>query len=201
MKHICYILLLLSVISCCRNDTELRLQKFSSVDWGDNCITGEDCFYLDADSALFSITMSYSYKNGNKQLVSTMDYNSMLYGSELYCFKSEKDNSYVVLWKMEHEFFPSFKVYYLKAGKLMEIGDWGIYTPCKDCDTFEYSVDDIRIQEKEGRIEFTFLKDMQYIDYRKQLFAGDWTSFKSGALTLFFNPKNGVLHPQKVKAS
>ena len=44
------------------------------------------------------------------------------YSLMLYNFKSEKDDSYVVLWKIELEHLPAFNAYYIKDGILMKIG-------------------------------------------------------------------------------
>ena len=50
-------------------------------------------------------------------------FSQMLYGSTLNSFKFQKDNSYIILWKIEMEFVPLFYAYYIEDGKLIKIGE------------------------------------------------------------------------------
>ena len=92
--------------------------------------------------------MYYSFGNINKQVVAKGDMDDLLYGSTLNSFRSEKDNSYIVLLKNNNEYSPTFKAYYFKNGRLLIIGDWGINAPSpnkKMPDYLDYSVENIRI--------------------------------------------------------
>ena len=170
MKKIFFILFFVPLISYCQTDTEFKLQKSIKFDWGDNkCITENNCFSLVLDTSDFRLTMFYSdEKFGTKQVVETkIDYLS--YGSTLNSFKNKKDNSYVVLWKIDDEHYPFFYIYYIKDGKLMKIGEWVIYEPPGEIlpDRLDYSVKNIRIYKINDEIEFSFLKDVEFMVYRE----------------------------------
>lgn len=148
---------------------------------------------MDADSNKFSLTMFYSYENGSKQLICTMDYADMQYESTLHSYKSKRYNSHVIFWKIEHEFCPTFKVYYLENGRLTNVGDWRMYTPCKTCDAQDYSLTDVKIKKKGKEMELLFSRDVVISDYDKKLFKGNWMLFNAGTLILTFNTKDGQL--------
>jgi hypothetical protein len=117
----------------------------------------------------------------------------MLYGSTLNSFKSTKDNSYIVFWKIEMEFAPLFYVYYIKDGKLMKIGEWEIIAPCDTCDTGDYSVEDIQIFQKDEKIEFLFLKEIRFVNFSTYYDSELWGTFETGELTIAFNLVDGTL--------
>jgi len=111
----------------------------------------------------------------------------------LYSFKSQKSDSYVIVWKIEHEHYPTFNTYYVKDGKILKIGEWGIFTPPladEYYDYFDYSVEDIRIHQKNDEIGISFLKDIEFVDYSEG-YSNDWTSYKAGTFTLSFNVVSG----------
>jgi len=132
--------------------------------------------------------MYYLYGNENKQFIDSIEIDG--YGSTLYSFKSEKNNSYVVLWKIEHEYSPTFKAYYLVNGNLVKIGYWGIFTPCDNCDTQDYPIEYIRIFQRDDTIEISFLKDAEFIDYSENSYNEKWTLYKAGTLAHSFNIDN-----------
>ena len=184
MKKVCYLFFLFSFVSCYQNDLEFKLQNSFSVEGDSNYISEKDCFYFCTDSNLFSLTMYYSYgKYGDKQMIDTMDYTDMQYGSTLNSFKSEKNNSYVVLWKIKHEFSPIFKVYYVRDGKLIKMGVLTIYTPCETCDYLDYSIEDMQIFQKNNEIKISFLKNIYYWDTEKN----EGTLYDAETLILSFN--------------
>jgi hypothetical protein len=99
-----------------------------------------------------------------------------------------------VIWKRESEFAPSFYIYYITYGKLIKIGEWVIYEPNGELlpDYFDYSIDNIRIHQKNNEIEFSFLKNMDFIDTSADNYNEDWVSYQAGELILSFNITNGT---------
>jgi hypothetical protein len=199
MKRFFFIWVFLPFISCCQTNNEFKLHNSIPIEWGKNCIGEIDCFYLSLDSTLvfddddifdYYYTLYYSYSNKNRQVVVTGDLDDLLYGSTLNSFRCEKANSYIVLLKNDHEYSPTFKVYYLNNGKLLIIGDWGINAPSprkKTPDYLDYSVANIRIYQKNDEIVFSFLKDVQFKVLKENYNYDDWGSFKAGELIVSFN--------------
>ena len=188
MKSICFVLFLSLSISCDKTDSEFKLQSSNPVERGRNCLTEKDCFYLSADTNLGYYSLSYSQgEYEGKLALDSLHDTDMQYGSILYGFKSTRDSSYVIVWKIEHEHFPSFIVYYLKDGRITKLGDWGFFTPCETCDVQDYPVKDIRIAQRNDKIEFLFQKDVAFVDYGESLYNKDWGLFKAGELKLSFN--------------
>jgi hypothetical protein len=187
MKKIHLILFLIPLISYCQTDNEYKLQKTSHSDWDQFCISKIDCFNLNYDAVSFDYCMLYfSHGSEKKQMVDTV-FSQMLYGSTLNSFKSTKDNSYIVLWKIEMEFVPLFYAYYINDGKLIKIGEWTIYVPCDTCDAGDYKVENIRIHQKDKEIEFSFLKDTRFFVNKENFKYDDWGTFKAGELKVSFN--------------
>ena len=197
MKNLFFILFFIPFISYCQNGSEFILQKSLSFERGNNCITNNDCFSLSPDIPNnISRTIFYTYVlNGNKQTIDTIYY-AHIYGLTLSNFKNENENSNVVFLKIEDEYVPTFFIYYIKYGKLMKIGEWIIAIPyikygCEYCD---YSIEDIRIHQRNDEIVFSFLKDMRFVvmgehynDY------DDWGTFEEGKLKVSFNIADGSL--------
>jgi len=134
-----------------------------------------DCLYLTLDSTFaFSKNginyyddyyyLYYSYGNEHRQIIDSIDpagiYTSMLYG-----FKNEIGNSYVFLWKMESEYNPYFNAYYISKGKIVKIGEWKMAVPYVEynCEYCDYSIEDIRIHQRDDEIEFSFLRNMSFV--------------------------------------
>jgi hypothetical protein len=120
----------------------------------------------------------------------------MLYGSILNIFKNEKDNSYVVIWKIDGEFVPAFYLYFIKDGKLKKIGEWEIIELPGEIfpDYLDYAVNDIYISKKNDEIEFSFLKDVKFIVFRENFrYSDDWGIFEADKLKISFNIVNGML--------
>jgi len=187
MAKVCFLLFLLPFISCINTNSEFKFQDSFLVSVGDSiCINDKDCFFCISDNNLFYTTMYYSHeKSENKRKVDAVEF--IHYSSTLYSFKSQKSSSYVVLWKIEREFTPIFNAYYINEGKLMKIGELGIYMPCDTCDTFDYSIQDIRIFQRDKEIMLSFLKDIYYMDKSTNI----WTLYDAGTLKLSFNIVNG----------
>ena len=181
-----FILCLFSFVSCSELDSKFEIQNsFSLNNESDICISTEDCFSCISDSNLFYKIMHYSYGGSEekKQIVDTVEFTP--YFSTLHSFKSQKNNSYVVLWKIESEFIPIFNAYYIKDGVLMKLGEFKVYLPCESCDVFDYSIENIQIRQRNKEIEFLFLKDLYYMDRNIDA----WTLYKARALMLHFNIK------------
>ena len=197
MKKIFFILFLIPIISYCQTDTEFKLQNSIVVKWEKNIhITKNDYFLLNDDTSNFCSIMLYSYGgSGKKQAIDSIDYSGLLYGSTLNSFKNENDNSHVVLWKVDGEYNPFFYIYYIKDGKLMKIGEWVIYEPPGEIlpDRLDYSVKNIRIYKINDEIEFSFLKDVEFMVYRENHNYDEWGTFKAGKLTVSFNIIDGSI--------
>ena len=198
MKNLVFILLFIPLISYSQTDSEFVFQKtFPEQRWS-NCISDNNCFSLSWDH--INLTIFYTYGlGGNKQAIDTIG-NAGIYGLTLNNFKNEKDNSDVVILKMESEYVPFFNVYYLKYGKLMKIGEWTISVPRDkyNCEYCDYSIEDIRIHQRNDEIVFSFLKEVEFVVYSKyydyddgdtRLFYNydDWGTFKAGELKVSFN--------------
>ena len=197
MKKIVFILLFVPLIFYSQTDSEFIFQKSFSPGLSETCINEEYCFSLSWDLPYNYNILYYSYEGGTKQLIDTV----FAHVSTLNCFKNEEDNSYVVLWNIYEGGDPSYiyYVYYVRDGKLMKIGEWGI-TEDLDIHRFglslAYSVRDIRIHRKNDIIEFLFLKGTSFFVYEENFkyddwskyFKGDyWGTFKAGELKVSFN--------------
>jgi len=205
MKRIFVICLFFPLISCSQTSSVFNLQNSIPLEWGKNCISEMDCFYLSLDSVLvfddddiydYNYNLNYSYGNNEKQIVASGDFDDLLYGSTLNSFRCEKDNSNIVFLKIHYEYLATFKVYYLKNGKLLMIGDWGINTPLpskKMLDNLDYSIEHIRIHQKNDVIEFSFIKDVQFKIIKENNNFDDWGTFKAGELIVSFNTVDGLL--------
>ncbi len=112
MNILCFLLFLAPVSTC--NNT-FGCFKYLVVDVGDNLITPNDCFRLSTDSVLFNVSMDYLYLEECKQKLYTADYADMQYGSMLYALKLWR--SWIVLWEIKSEYYPTFKIYRLQDGK------------------------------------------------------------------------------------
>lgn len=75
---------------------------------------------------------------GNAKLIDTVDFSS--YKSMIHCFKSQNDDSYIVLWETEYEYYPLIYAYYVIDGKIVNIGELLISLPCQSCESFEYPI-------------------------------------------------------------
>jgi len=205
MKKLFFILLFIPLVLYCQTDSEFKLQNSMSVEWGKNCINEIDCFYLNIDSALifdnddydyYYYTIYYSYGNESKQVIDSANRNDLGYDLTLYSFKSQRDNSYVVFFEFEYEHFSSFIVSYIRERKLMRIGEWIIYSPCDTCDRASYNIENIHLYQKKDEIEFSSLKDVEFLDYRNNKYhweSNDWVSFQAGELIVSFNIVDGTV--------
>jgi len=199
MKKSLFVFFLIPFISCCQIDSEFLLQKSIKVEWGKNiCISKNDCFHIKNDSELYFEFLYYSHNRcENMRKIDSSGISA--YGSVLNNFKSKKDSSYIMIWKIELENTPLFKFYYINNGIVKKIGeDWLIYTPPTGeyhYDYFDYSVNDIHIyQKKNDEIEFVFSENVDFLDHSKILFnSDDWVSFRSGELILYFNITDGTV--------
>lgn len=204
MKKIFFILFFIPFISYCQSDTEFKLQNSISVEWGKNCISQMDCFYLSLDSALtfsdddiydYYYILYYSYGKENRKTIATGDFSDLGYDITLNIFKNETNNSYVVIWKIEMEYVPSFYVCYIRDGIIMKIGEWGIAIPYIEyhCEYCDYAIEDIRIHQRDNEIEFSFLKNMNFVNLSTDIYNDDWVLYKAGNLKISFNIVDGLL--------
>ena len=112
---------------------------------------------------VFYLMMYYpDAKCEKKKLVDTVEFSP--YESKIHSFKSQKNNTYVVLWEIEYEYFPVILAYYIVEGKLVRIGELEISLPCQSCESFEYPIKDIKYKEN-----------------------NEWKLFKTGDLKYRFN--------------
>ena len=201
MRNFFFILLLLPVISQCQTDSEFVFQHSTTVEFNkEKYITKNDCFLFELDTSNFSVTIYYSFRrDGNKQTLETMDISDLTYGSNLNSYKNETDNSYIVIWKRESEYVPSFYVYYIKEGNLMRIGEWRITEPCDTCDSGDYSIENIRIYQKSNEIEFLFIKDIRFVVFKEDYHYDDFGTFKAEKLIVSFNLSDGSLKLKEKK--
>ena len=187
MVRIYFILLLLPFASCGQANFEFKLQNSFLVDLKTPvCINKNDCFCFSSDSNVFYLMMYYPDANcEKKKLVDTVEFSP--YESTIHSFKSQKNNTYVVLWEIEYEYFPVILAYYIVEGKLVRIGELEISLPCQSCESFEYPIKDIKILQAKDEIEISFLKDIKYKENN------EWKLFKAGDLKYSFNIKTKKL--------
>ena len=173
-------------VSCSQTDSEFILQKSFSVISDINCITKDNCFSFCIDTNNFCLTVFYSHvKNENKYIIDCIDFGD---NPTLNCFKSKKNDSYIVVLKLEYEFCPIFYVYFIDKREIIKIGHWSITEPCIEYREYlDYSTKDIRIFQKEDEIEFLFLKDTRFIVNKEDFTYDDWGTFKVGELKVSFN--------------
>ena len=205
MKRLFFIWFFIPLISYCQTDSEFILQNSISVEWGKNCISEIDCFYLSLDSALifddddiydYYYTLYYSYENERKQEIDSGNWDDLGYDLTLYSFKSQRDNSYVVFLEFEYEHFSSLMAYYIRERKLMRIGKWIIYLPCDTCERADYNIENHYLYQKNDEIEFYSLKDVEFLDYSNKKYhweSNDWVSYKAGELIISFNIIDGTV--------
>lgn len=147
------------------------------------CISKKDYLYFNSDDNLTKLIMYYSNnaKNGKNSRIDTVEFSP--YSSMIYSFKSLKNNSYVVLWVTDYEYYPEIKAYYIKDGKLASIGEINISLPCQSCESFEYPIKNLQIAQKRKEIEISFRKDVNYKPEKN----ASWKLYKSGTLKFNFN--------------
>jgi hypothetical protein len=193
MKNIFLISLLVVLFSCKSSDRLFVPGDIMNVEIGDNFITSDDSFRVSVDSAGLSFVLDYLHGEKPRQTLCKCDITEFAYGSTLCVYESGDGNSRVVFWKIEHEHYPSFKVFYIDNGALKKVGDWGIFTPCDSCDVLDYAFSDVRVRGRNGGVEFLFSCDVEFIDHDGRLFGGDWRSFEAGRLRLFYDPRSETL--------
>lgn len=183
MLRIYFILFLLPFVSCGQVHTKFKLENSYPVSLKNAvCISATDCFCFSSDSNLYYLMMYYSNaKCENQKLVDTVEFSP--YKSTVHSFKSQKNNSYVVLWETEYEYISVIKAYYIAEGRLAEMGELKISLPCQSCESLDYPIKDIQILHKKEEIEISFLKDVNY----KEKDSDEWKLFKAGALKYHFN--------------
>lgn len=184
MKRIFFIMLLLPFVSCGQANQEFKLLNSFPVNLKiPVCVTKNDCFCFSSDSNMFYLVMHYSdAKCENQKLVDSVEFSP--YKSTVHSFKSQKCNSYVVLWETEYEYIPTILAYYITEERFAKIGELEISLPCQSCESLEYPIKDIQILHKKEEIEISFLKDINY----KEKDSDEWIFFKAGTLRYSFNP-------------
>jgi hypothetical protein len=146
------------------------------------CIAKDNCLYFDSDSNLFYMRLYYSDKR--KPPIDSVEFSP--YKSAIYSFKSQKNNSYIVLWETEYEYAPTIKIYYIANRNLLQIGDLPICSACQSYESFEYPIKDIQIVQNNAEIEFSFLTDVAARDNDSE----DWKIYEAGKLKYCFNTVN-----------
>jgi len=189
MMRIYFILLLFPFTSCGQTNHEFKLQDSFPVNLKNPvCITKNDCFCFSSDSSVFYLVMHYSdAKCEDKKLADTVDFSP--YKSRLHLFKSEKRDSYIVLWETEYEYYPVLLAYYVSNRNIVKIGELTISLPCQSCKSFEYPIKDIRVMQEKEEIAISFLKD---VNYRTEE-GNKWKLYKAGALRYRFNTETSEL--------
>lgn len=185
-----FILLTLAFVSCGgHSNSEFKLHNSFHIKLQNQvCINTKDCFYFSADSSLYHLFMYYSNAEWRQKiLVDTVDFSP--YKSKIHNFQSLSNESYVVFWETEYEFFPFIYAYYITNGKIVKIGELLISLPCQSCESYEYPIKDIRILQNGKEIEISFLKDVNY----KSRNSTDWQLYKAGVLKCIFNTETNEL--------
>ncbi len=184
-----FILCLLPFISCGQVHTEFNLQNSFPVTLEESvCINADDCFCFSSDSNVSYLMMHYpDVKCEKKNLVDTVDFSP--YKSMIHSFKSQKKNTYVVLWETEYEYFPVIIAYYIAAGKLVRMGELKISLHCQSCESLDYLIKYIQIFQEKDEIEISFVKDLKY----KENDDSEWQLFKAGTLKYRFNTETNEL--------
>jgi hypothetical protein len=189
MIRIYFILLSLPFVTWGQANHEFKLQNSFPTNLKTTvCISKNDCFCFSNDSSLFYLVIHYSdTKCKNKEFIDTVEFTP--YKSTVHSFKSQKKNSYVVLWETEYEHIPVIQAYYIEGRRLAKIGKLEISLPCESCESLNYPVKYIRITQEKEEIEISFLKD---VNYRTE---GDnaWSLYKAGNLKYRFNTETKLL--------
>lgn len=178
-------LLLLPFVSCGQTNSEFKLQDSFLIKQNEPiCINEKNCFYFTCDSGFSYLKMYYITGDEHKKLIDSVEFSP--YKSRIHSFKSQKDNSYVILWETEYEYFPVIIAYYVSEDELVKIGQLEISLPCVSCESFEYPIKDIQVFKKNEEIEISFLKDVRY----KAKDTEQWKEYKSESLKFYFNILN-----------
>jgi len=210
MKKSFFIWFLIPFISCCQTNSEFVYKNSVPVEWGKTCISEVDCFYLSLDSTLvfddddiydYNYSLYYSYGNKKKQQIDSGYWSDLGYSLTLHSFMFEKNNSYVVLWESEYESYSFFTIYYLYQGMIVKIGVWGfsISRIIYGCEYCNYPVEDIRIINKDNEIEFSFVKDVDFMVITEDFDFDHWGTFDAGELTVSFNINDGMIRKVEKK--
>lgn len=184
-----FILFLLHLFACAQPTDKFKLiGSFPVSKKSPICINEKNCFCFRNDSSVYHLIMYQSNINCQQiELVDSVDFSP--YKSTLHSFKSEKNNSFVIFWETEYEYFPAVLAYYFNEGKLLKIGEFQVSLPCQICESYNYPLQDIQIIQNHEDIEITFLKDINY----KQGKEDKLKLFKPGSLKYSFNIANRKL--------
>ncbi|MBP9186417.1 MAG: hypothetical protein KBG11_04935 [Bacteroidia bacterium] len=179
------------LVSCRQTNQEFTLQNSSLVDLKvPICISKQNCFGFSGDSTLSYLKLYLTNTTGEIiMLLDSVEFSP--YKSTLHSFKSQKSNSWVILWETEYEYIPVIKAYYFAPEKLAKIGELEIALPCDSCESLDYPINDIVIFKKDKEIEISFRSDVNY----KANGSNNWTSFKTGTFKYLFNTEtNELIH-------
>lgn len=179
-------------VSCGDSISEFKLQNSFYIKLQDSVhINTQDCLYFSSDSSLYQLFMYYTnVEMGNKILIDSVEFSP--YKSMIYSYKLQDNDSYIVLWETEYEFYPQIYAYYITTEEeIIKIGELLISLPCQSCDNFEYPIENIKILKNKKNIEFSFLKDVNY----KPKEGSVWQLYKAGALKCIYNTEtNNLIH-------
>lgn len=189
MARVYILFLLFPFASCGQINQEFKLQNSFPINLKTPvCISKDDCFCFSSDSSLFYLIMNYSdAKCEKKKLVDSVEFSS--YKSMVHGFKSQKDNSYVVLWETEYEYYPEVFAYYVVGKSIIKVGELPISLPCQTCESFEFPVQDVQIIQDKDELEISFLKDVN----QRNSGNNEWKLYKAGLLKYRFNTETRKL--------
>ena len=107
------------------------------------------------------------------------------YGTQLITFKSDNFSDYVIIWKVEGEFFSDINLYYVKEDKIWKICNLPIQKVCDKCDELSYPADKIVINGDKNEIKISFLQQINY-----EINDKNWQIFQPDKLVLSFDKLN-----------
>lgn len=149
-------------------------------------------FFLLSDNNLNYFSLHYySSRDRKKKLIDRVEFSP--YASTLYSYKLKDNNSYIIFWETEYEYYPIVKVYYIINDRLHKIGELMISLPCKTCESFEYPLKKVKVLKKGNEIQISFLEDVNC----KLKESSKWKFFKKGAVTYLYNTKTDSLTIKK----
>jgi|WetSurMetagenome_2_1015567.scaffolds.fasta_scaffold00003_247 hypothetical protein len=109
---------------------------------------------------------------------------SLLYGSNIYAFKSKIESDYLILWVTENEYVSDIRLYILDSDTITKIGSLPIRKVCNDCDDVVYPIDKLCISAHGNEI---FIDPS--ISFEYNLGNDNWEKFSPGQI-YFIADKN-----------
>ena len=107
------------------------------------------------------------------------------YEIQLITYKSDNFSDYVIIWKVEQEFYSNINLYYVVDNKIWKICNLPIQKVCDNCDEYSYPVDKIVINGDKTEIKISFLQQIKY-----EINDNNWQIFQPDKLVLSFDKLN-----------